>query len=76
MNRLDATDSQSGRVFVGNVAPGTDQDLLLDHFKKHGSINGVVVLKGFAFLQFDKDDDAQRAILAENGSEFQGKRLT
>ena len=51
MNRMDATDSQSGRVFVGNVAPGTDQDLLLDHFKKHGSINGVVVLKGFAFVQ-------------------------
>ena len=26
-------------------------------------------------FQFDKDEDAQRAILAENGSEFQGKKI-
>jgi len=49
--RLDSADSQNARVFVGNVAPNTDQDLLLEHFKKHGKISGVVVLKGFAFVQ-------------------------
>jgi RNA recognition motif-containing protein len=49
--RLDAADNQDARIFVGNVAPGTDEDLVMEHFKKHGTIKGVVVLKGFAFVQ-------------------------
>ena len=49
--RLDAADNQNARIFVGNVAPNTDEDLLTEHFKKHGPIKGVVVLKGFGFVQ-------------------------
>ena len=51
MNRLDNSESQNARVFVGNVSPDTDSDLLLEHFKKHGNVIDVNVLKGFDFVQ-------------------------
>ncbi len=52
--RLDTADSQNSRIFIGNVAPNTDEDLLAEHFKKHGNVIGVIVLKGYAFVQVRK----------------------
>lgn len=49
--RFDAPDSQNSRIFVGNVAINTDEDVLAEHFKKHGNVVGCMVLKGFAFVQ-------------------------
>ena len=34
---------------------------------------GVIILKGFAFVQFSSPDEAQRAIENENGAELNGK---
>ena len=39
------------------------------------SISGVNILKGFAFVQFRSAEEAQQAILNENGTEFRGKTI-
>ena len=36
---------------------------------------GVIILKGFAFVQFSSPDEAQRAIENENGAELNGKLI-
>ena len=38
-------------------------------------ISGVNILKGFAFVQFCSAEEAQHAILNENGTEFRGKTI-
>jgi len=68
-------ESEAARVFVGGVPPGADQDALEKMFEKHGKIKGVSVFKGFAFVQYDKRDEAEAAIKEENGKEFQGNRI-
>ena len=59
-SRLDTAESQNSRVFVGNVAPNTDEDALSEHFKKHGNVIGVIVLKGFAFVQVRPQPHSER----------------
>lgn len=39
------------------------------------SILGVIILKGFAFVQFCSPEEAQQAILNENGTELNGKTI-
>ena len=73
--RMDDPDGVNSRIFVGNIPLDTDREALKKKFETHGQVNGVMVLKGFAFLQFDKDTQARQAIEQENGSEFNGRKL-
>ena len=73
--RMDDPDGVNSRIFVGNIPLDTDRETLKKKFETHGQVNGVMVLKGFAFLQFDKDIQARQAIEKENGSEFNGRKL-
>ena len=66
--RMDDPDGVNSRIFVGNIPLDTDRETLKKKFETHGQVNGVMVLKGFAFLQFDKDIHARQAIEKENGS--------
>ena len=72
---MDDPDGVNSRIFVGNIPLDTDRETLKKNFETHGQVNGVMVLKGFAFLQFDKDIHARQAIEKENGSEFNGRKL-
>ena len=72
---MDDPDGVNSRIFVGNIPLDTDREALKKKFETHGQVNGVMVLKGFAFLQFDKDTQARQAIEQENGSEFNGRKL-
>lgn len=67
--------SEASRVFVGGVPPGADQEGLEKMFEKHGKVKGVSVFKGFAFIQYDKREEADAAIKEENGKDFQGNRI-
>lgn len=63
------------RVFVGNIPLDADREAIKAKFELHGTVTGVMVLKGFAFVQYEKDSDARKAIAIENGKEFLGKKI-
>eukprot|EP00090_Calanus_glacialis_P022736 TRINITY_DN3502_c0_g1_i1.p1 TRINITY_DN3502_c0_g1~~TRINITY_DN3502_c0_g1_i1.p1 ORF type:complete len:676 (-),score=187.52 TRINITY_DN3502_c0_g1_i1:2060-4087(-) len=73
--RMDDPEGLASRVFVGNIPLDTERDALKDRFEVHGKVNGVMVLKGFAFIQFDKEADAKVAIEKEKGTEVGGKKI-
>ena len=73
--RMDDPDGVNCRVFVGNLPLEADRETLKQKFEVHGQVNGVMVLKGFAFIQFDQEPSARRAIERENGSDFGGKKI-
>jgi hypothetical protein len=70
------TDPSNTTVFVGNLTNGrvTDQDLT----RAFGSVGGLVsvkVLSKFGFAQFQRHEDAARAIEAMNGMDLRGNSM-
>ena len=73
--RMDDPGGLVSRVFVGNIPLDADRETIKAKFEVHGAVIGVMVLKGFAFVQFEKDLDAKKAIEMEHGKEFLGKKI-
>lgn len=73
--RMDDPEGLASRVFVGNIPLDTERDTLKEKFEVHGKVNGVMVLKGFAFIQFDNEAEAKIAIEKEKGTEVGGKKI-
>jgi len=64
------------RVFVNNVSEETSQDDLKAAFAAHGTVTDAYNPgKGFAFVNFDTEDEANAAIEAMNGKEVCGKEV-
>ena len=42
---MDDPENQAARVFVGGVAPDTEEQLLIERFSKYGNVKGTVVDK-------------------------------
>lgn len=71
-------------LFVGSLAYSTTDDTLRAHFEKIGPIESARVItdrddgrsKGFGFVQFQNNDDNQKAIDELNGSELDGRAIT
>ena len=68
------------KIYVGNLPyASTDQDLM-DLFAQHGTVASANVVtdrytgrsRGFGFVEMATAEDAQKAITALNGSDFQG----
>ena len=74
----------SKKLFVGNLSWGATEDQLRDLFAEHGEIEEAVIItdkfsgrsKGFGFVTFVNDEDADKATEALNGKDFQGRDLT
>ena len=64
------------RLFVGNIATDsvTRRDLA-GLFGQYGRVLGVSIHGGFAFVQLDREKDANRAILCEDGQTFMGSKI-
>lgn len=63
------------RVYIGNIKDGATPPEITSHFSKYGQVVGVILNRGFGFLQFAKDTSATAAIQQENGSMYQGRKL-
>eukprot|EP00090_Calanus_glacialis_P040971 TRINITY_DN717_c0_g1_i5.p1 TRINITY_DN717_c0_g1~~TRINITY_DN717_c0_g1_i5.p1 ORF type:complete len:381 (+),score=141.73 TRINITY_DN717_c0_g1_i5:60-1145(+) len=64
------------RLFVNNVGEDTSQDDLKAAFSAHGYVtNAYNPGKGFAFVDFATEDEANAAIEALNGKEVCGKEV-
>lgn len=72
------------RLYVGNLAYSTTSEDLQELFEQYGVVRSAQVLidremnrsRGFGFVEMDDDNEAQAAIEALDGNDFQGRRLT
>ncbi|MCA9601985.1 MAG: RNA-binding protein, partial [Myxococcales bacterium] len=73
------------RLYVGNVSYYTTEDQLRELFGADGrQVASVRVVtdretgrsRGFAFVEMASDNDAQAAMTALDGAEFDGRKLT
>lgn len=65
----------SSRIYIGGLPKAVIADDLEGKFSKHGKILGLVINAGFAFIQYEFEQEAQSAIRAENGSVMMGRNI-
>lgn len=72
------------KLYVGGLPYATTDDQLRDAFSESGEVSSATVImdkmtgrsKGFGFVEFASDADAQAAIDRWNGKDFGGRSLT
>ncbi len=70
-------------IFVGNLAFGATEGAVRSLFESYGTVDRVNLItdrdtgqaKGFGFVEMNTDADADRAIVALNGHELDGRAL-
>jgi len=73
----------SKKLYVGNLPYQTGDQELSDLFSQHGAVSSATVItdkfsgrsKGFGFVEFENDDDGQKAIDALNGTDMGGRNI-
>lgn len=73
----------SSKVFVGNLDFNTSRDEVQSLFSQVGTVRDVFLPtdrdtgrpRGFAFVEFESEEDAQKAIERFNGYELSGRAL-
>mmetsp|Transcript_9740 Transcript_9740/g.14191 ORF Transcript_9740/g.14191 Transcript_9740/m.14191 type:complete len:92 (-) Transcript_9740:242-517(-) len=71
------------RLFVGGISWDTNDDLLRDAFSRFGPVRDARVIydrdsgrsRGFGFVTFDNDEDADNAVENMDGQELDGRRI-
>jgi len=71
------------KLFVGNLEWGIDSEKLKELFSEHGNVTDANVIsnkftgrsKGFGFVEFENEEDANKAMEAMNGKEVEGREL-
>jgi RNA recognition motif-containing protein len=72
------------KLYVGNLSYNTDSSALEQLFGQHGTVESAQIIadrdtgrsKGFGFVEMSSDSEAQNAIAALNGHEYDGRALT
>jgi cold-inducible RNA-binding protein len=72
------------RLFVGNLSYQTMENDLQDYFSQAGAVTSVNLMldkmtgksRGFAFIEFANQDEANKAIEQFHNKDFQGRALT
>jgi RNA recognition motif-containing protein len=73
----------NNKLYVGNLSYTTGDEELRKAFSPFGSLVSVAVVvdrmtgqpRGFGFVEYEKPDDAQKAIDSLNGQEVGGRTL-
>jgi RNA recognition motif-containing protein len=71
------------KLYVGNLSYSTTDETLREYFAGAGSVDSAVVIsdretgrsKGFGFVEYSSDEEAQKAIEMFDGAEFEGRSL-
>lgn len=71
------------KLFVGGISWDTDNDGLREAFEAHGEVTDAAVIRdretgrsrGFGFVTFANEADAQEALEAMNGVELDGRTI-
>jgi RNA recognition motif-containing protein len=72
------------KIYVGNLPFSTTEAHLHEAFTAHGQVDEAVVVtdretgrsRGFGFVTMPNDDEANAAISAMNGTDFDGRTIT
>ena len=73
----------SKKLYVGNLSYQVTADGLKTYFSQAGTVTDAVVIsdkmsgrsKGFGFVEFEKDEEAAKAIEMFNQKDFEGRAL-
>jgi cold-inducible RNA-binding protein len=71
------------KLYVGNLSYETEESVVQELFSQTGTVSEVVLIRdrdtrrsrGFAFVTMASETEAQAAISANNGREFEGRPL-
>ena len=71
------------KLYVGNLSYATTDQELQELFAQHGTVQSANVVtdrytgrsRGFGFVEMGSGEEAQQAIEALNGTDFQGRNL-
>lgn len=70
------------RLYIGNLSYDSNEQSLRDHFKDFTVTEVKIVMdkdtgrpRGFAFVEFETDDEARRAVSELDGVELEGRTL-
>jgi cold-inducible RNA-binding protein len=71
------------KLYVGNLSYSMTDQMLQDAFSAYGEVTSATVImdrdsgrsKGFGFVEFAQDADAQKALGEMNGKEIDGRAL-
>ena len=72
------------KLYVGGLPYSTSNDELKAHFSAAGEVSSATIImdkmtnrsKGFGFVEFENDADAEQAISMFDGKDFGGRNLT
>lgn len=72
------------KLYVGGISYSTSNDGLKDAFAQVGEVTSATIImdkmtgrsKGFGFVEFANDADADAAVEKWNGQELDGRKLT
>ena len=72
------------KLYVGGIPYSTTDDQLKAAFSQSGTVSSATIImdkmtgrsKGFGFVEFENDAEADKAIEMWNGKDFEGRRLT
>ena len=72
------------KLYVGGLAYSVTDGRLQELFSAHGTVESANVIsdkftgqsRGFGFVEMSASDEAQKAIAALNGTQFEGHTLT
>lgn len=71
------------KIYVGNLSYSTTDQDFHELFAQHGGVESASVVtdrytgrsRGFGFVEMTSSEEAQKAITALNGTDFQGRNL-
>ena len=70
------------RLFVGNIKFELVEADLLELFRPHGARKALIVTdpgngrsRGFGFVEFDREDAAEKAVAAMDGLDVGGRKI-
>ena len=74
---------QKNKLYVGNLSYDVTEKSLTETFSEYGEVTEAVVItdkvsgrsKGFGFVTFAKDEDAEKAVKEADGKELSGRNI-
>jgi RNA recognition motif-containing protein len=68
---------QGNKLYVGNLKYSVSNDELREMFSNYGDVVNVNVIegKGFGFIEMGNSEQAEKAMEALNGQDFQGRAI-
>ena len=71
------------KLYVGNLPYSATEEALTEKFGEHGTVDSAKLItdrdtgqsKGFAFVEMSRDSEANAAIAALNGADYDGRPM-